>query len=468
VTADLLITDVEVINVDGRQRGHVAVTGRRISAVLPLDAQLPEARKTLDGQGRLALPGGVDGHCHIAQRTGAYDTLDTYATTSVAALWGGTTTLLDFGIPRDEVQTPLQALQRKRELAHESRCDIGLHGSVIQWDDSIPEQLNSMWAMGVRSVKMYATNRGTTMADPDTMLNVMHEVARRQGLVYLHAEHDAMVVDCTKRHADAGEIGVGHLHRTRPEIVEESSVQELLAMVEYTGVRAYFVHQTTPRSVSLVTDARAAGLDVYSETCPHYLTLDDSVYEGTIPECYSCCPPMRSRRTVDGLAKKAAAGNIDALSSDHSCYDLRQKREHRDDIRRMPHGLPGVETRLPVSYTKLVNELEMPLERFVSTFSTEPARINGLQFKGAIKEGMDADIVLIDPVQTRAVTSAQLHMGTDFSPFEGMDLHGWPQAVISNGRLVVCEGEFEDPGPTGRYLHRQSMAGPVPDEERAR
>lgn len=451
---DLLITDVEIVGGDETRRGHVVIEGGSITAVLGLDEALPDAGESIDGGGRLAIPGGVDGHCHIAQHTAGWDTVDSYGTATTAALWGGTTTVLDFGIPRDDGESPLEAARRKRRLAAEARCDVGLHGSVVHWDDTVPAQLDELWDMGIRSVKMYATNRGTTMADPDTIIQVMHEVADRGGLVYLHAEHDAMTVDCTARHAGVGEIGIEHLHQTRPEIVEEASVRELLAMAEYTGVATYFVHQTTPGAVALVAEARQRGQHTYSETCGHYLVLDDSIYSGDVPECFACCPPMRERKTVDALAQVVGGGAVDVLSSDHSCYDLAQKRQHRDDVRRMPHGLPGVEVRLPVTWTRLVEELGMSPASFVDLFAAAPARINGLAKKGRIAPGADADLVVFDPRERRTVRQDELHMGTDFTPFEGHELSGWPQVVVSAGRAVLADNQFKDPGPVGRYLPR--------------
>jgi DNA-binding GntR family transcriptional regulator len=144
---------------------------------------------------RAVAHGGVDGHCHVAQITGPYRTLDDYAITSVAALWGGTTTIMDFGIPSDATQTPLEAAEAKIALARAARCDVALHGSVIDWDPTVPDQLTRLAELGVRSVKLYMTNRGTTRADNDTVLRVMREMVRLDGLTYVHAEHDAMIAD---------------------------------------------------------------------------------------------------------------------------------------------------------------------------------------------------------------------------------------------------------------------------------
>jgi dihydropyrimidinase len=231
-------------------------------------------------------------------------------------------------------------------------------------------------------------------------------------------------------------------------------------MAEYTGAPIYFVHQSTPGAVDLVRAARNRGLSVYSETCPHYLVLDDGVYASTFPEWFACCPPMRSTETVAAVRERYAHGDIDTVSSDHSCYDLTQKRRHDTDIRQMPHGLPGVETRMPVAFTALADALGDPcdpgvLRRFAEVFAATPARINAIPGKGALAPGYDADLVVFDRAELRRVTALELHQGTDFSPFEGRMLRGWPQVVVSGGRIMLRDGQFHDPGPVGRFLPRR-------------
>ena len=453
---ELVIANATVVNSYGRQNAHIVIQDGLITGLPDASEAVPAAARTIDAGGRLVIPGGVDGHCHVAQVTGRFRTLDDYRTTSTAALWGGTTTIIDFGIPRDAQETPLAAVLNKKELATESRCDVALHGAVITWDETVPWQLEQLAAEGVRSVKMYTTNRGTTMADGDTILRVMREMVRLDGLTYIHAEHDPIIADCTEQHAQDGRIGIEHLHRTRPELAEEISVKETLAMAEYTGAPVYFVHQSTPGAVDLVTEARGRGLEAFSETCPHYVTLDDSVYASRFPEWFACCPPMRDAKTVAALKERLASGAIHTMSSDHSCYDLSQKRERTDDVRAMPHGLPGVETRMPVTFTAMTSA-GATVEQFVEAFAAAPARINAVPGKGCIAEGFDADLVVFDPTEERTVDGAALHMGTDFSPFDGKALTGWPAVVVSNGRVVLDADGFHDPGPAGRFINRNGF-----------
>ena len=467
-SCELLVTNAVVVNSDSTFFGHIAIADGKITALHTTDAPgLPAAKRILDAAGRTVIPGGVDAHCHVQQATGRYTTLDTFETASIGALWGGTTTILDFGIPSTDNETPLVAAQNKLALAAASRCDVGLHGSVVHWDESVPAQLEEMAALGIRSVKLYATNRGSTMASEDTILRVMKEMVRLDGLTYIHAEHDAIIEDCVQDHEVRGEITAGHLHLTRPELAETASVRETLAMAEYTGAAVYFVHQTVPEAVDLVAEARRGGLNAYSETCPHYLRLDESVYTSDWPERFACCPPMRSAKTVKALRSRVAAGLVDTIASDHSCYDTAQKEQRSDDVRFMPHGLPGVETRMPAAFTTLVREQGLSVQDFVRVFSTEPARINGMFGKGSIAPGFDADLVIFDPDDVRMVKGEELHMGTDFSPFEGQELAGWPASVVMRGIVVLEEGVFADPGPVGRVLPRLGINEMVRAAERS-
>ncbi|GAA1942273.1 dihydropyrimidinase [Brevibacterium antiquum] len=454
----LVIAHGLVVNSNGRQRAHVVLRDGKISEVVDASSPVPTADRLIDATGRIVIPGGVDAHCHIAQQTGPHLTTDSYAITTAAALAGGTTTVMDFGIPADSTQTPLQAAEYKLSLVPEARCDVALHSSVITWDETVPDQLNALADRGIRSVKLYATNRGTTMADGDTMVKVLREMARIDGLTFVHAEHDEIIVDCTERHADIGEVHARDLPFTRPILAEEASVREVLAMAEYAGAAVYFVHQSSPGAVDLVTAAQARGLPIYSETCPHYVALSDEVYNGPRPEFFACCPPMRDKETMLALRERLTSGAINTVASDHSSYDLAQKRSHIEDLRLMPHGLPGVETRLPVTYSHMVEGDLSGLESFVAAFATFPARINGLRGKGSIAPGFDADVVLIDPEEFREVAVEDLHMGTDFSPFERMNLRGWPHVVISGGTVVFQEGQFIDPGPVGRFLKQHPFS----------
>ena len=245
---------------------------------------------------------------------------------------------------------------------------------------------------------------------------------------------------------------------TRPEIAETASVAAILAIAESQHAPIYFVHQSTAAAVELVADARKRGLIAFTESVAHHLTLDDSEYTREEPERFVCCPPLRPADLVEGLGKHLFTGNITTIGSDHCCYDLDQKRSHRHDVRHMPNGLPGVETRLPVIFSRYVNELGLNPSRFVQLTAANPARTNGLYpQKGSLMPGSDADIAIWDPNAEWTVSAATLHMATDYTPYEGRALHGRPVTVLVGGRVVVDNGKLVDSTPRGRHLQAQPL-----------
>lgn len=453
---DLVVHGGTVVNGGGSAPATVTISGGRIRGLLDPELPLPPHNRAIDARGGLVIPGGVDPHCHIGQRLGAYQALDDYAQASRAALWGGTTTVIDFAIPNPG-QSPLEAVHERRAAAAISRCDTALHGCVINWDDTTRDQIGAMAKLGVRTIKLFTTYRDVVMAGPNTILEVLRALHDQGGIAYVHAEANHVIEDAQELALTAHRGGSRHHPGTRPELAEAAAVAQVLATAEHVGAPVYFVHQTTAEAVDLVRAARRRGVHAYTETCPHYLALDDSTYTGAHPERFVCCPPLRAAQTVARLCSRAVVGDIDTLGSDHCCYSTTQKLEHHDDVREMPNGLPGVETRLPVAYTQLVVNNGMPIERFVAMFATNPARLNGLPTKGVIAAGADADLVVIDPRERRTTTHTDLHMATDYTPYEGRELAGWPTTVVSGGRVVLDRDGFHDPGPVGRALHSAAL-----------
>lgn len=452
---DVIISGGIVVNDSGHGLATVCVTGDRISHVLAANEPFPATHagtRGLDATGQLVIPGGVDPHTHIGMSLGDYTTLDGYVEATTAALWGGTTTVVDFAIPQ-RGQSPKDAIAERREAAGSGRCDAALHGCIVNWTEDIPHQLRSMAADGVRTIKMFTTYRDVVMAEAGTILRVMEVLRDLGGMAYIHAEANHLVEDYQERMARNSQISASHHAETRPELAELSAVHQVLTMAEALDVPVYFVHQSTPAAIDLVRDARVRGVRAYTETCPHYLTLTSEAYSGPQPELFVCSPPLRSPSAVAGVLERVLLGSVDTVGSDHCCYDTVQKAEESDDVRAMPNGLPGVETRIPVLFTELVNERSLSLERFVALTSTNAAKLNGIHpRKGVMAPGSDADIVILDPNESRIVRAEELHMASDYSPYEGKRLVGWPTTVISRGRIVVVDGTFHDPGPVGEAL----------------
>jgi dihydropyrimidinase len=430
----------------------VVIDDGRITAVLAPGTPVDDEDETIDATGRLVMPGGVDPHCHVGFTSGEFTSLDTYLECTTAAVFGGTTTIVDFAIPRPG-QAPLDAAEKQRLKAAEGLCDSALHACVVEWDDTTADQLAVLASAGIRTVKMFTTYAGETMANEHTILNTMQTTRDLGGMVIIHCESDAIVADAQHHAATTDGIDASHMSHTRPELAETASVAAILAIAESQRAPVYFVHQSTPAAVELVAQARTRGLVAFTETVAHHLVLDDSMYAGERPERFVCCPPLRPRDVVDELGRHLFSGDVTTIGSDHCCYDSAQKEVHSHDVRHMPNGLPGVETRLPVVFSRFVNDLGMTASRFVELASTNPARANGLYpRKGTLMPGADADIAIWDPDVAWTVTAAELHMKTDYTPYEGRRLRGKPTTVLVRGTVVVNDGALLDDTPRGRHL----------------
>lgn len=458
-SVDLIVRGGTLVESEWQGLADIHISDGVVAAVVAPSTPPPagsEDATVIDAAGLLVLPGGVDPHCHVGFASGEYTSLDGYLECTTAAVFGGTTTIVDFAIPRDG-EAPLDVARRQRAKAEQGVCDSALHAGVVEWDPTVPEQLRTLCEEGIVTVKMFTTYRGESMASTDTILRTMQALRDTGGMVVIHCEANAIIEEDQRRSAYAEELGAAHMASTRSELAEASAVAEILAVAERLDAAVYFVHQSTPEVVELVAAARRRGVKAYTETVAHHLVLDDSKYLGDHPERYVCCPPLRSRERVDGLGRYLFNGEITTIGSDHCCYDSAQKSEHKHDVRHMPNGLPGVETRLPVIFSEYVSNKNLSVSQFVKLTASNPARANGIYpRKGALLPGSDADFALWDPTAEWTVRSSDLHMKTDYTPYEGMKLVGKPVTVAVRGQIVVSDGSLRD-GSKGRHI----AAGPV-------
>ncbi|MEU5992449.1 dihydropyrimidinase [Spirillospora sp. NPDC047418] len=451
MTADVVVRGGTLVEAGWSGLADVVITGGRVTA-LAAPGTAPTAASVIDATGHLVMPGGVDPHCHVGFTSGDFTSLDDYRQCTTAAVHGGTTTIVDFAIPRPG-ENPADVAYAQRAKAGEGLCDSALHACVVEWDDTVPDQLASLVGDGIATVKMFTTYRGETMADEDTVLRTMKTLAALGGMVVIHCEADHIIGDAQQRCADAGRIGASHMADTRPGLAETASVAEILAIAESVDAPVYFVHQSTAEAVELVAAARRRGVRAYSEAVAHHLVLDDSAYGGERPERFVCCPPLRPADQVQALGRHLFTGEVTTIGSDHCCYDTAQKESRSGDVRAMPNGLPGVETRLPVIFSEYVVRRGLPVTRFVELTAANPARTNGLYpRKGTLLPGADADVAIWDPTAEWQVTTGDLHMATDYTPYEGMTITGRPRTVLVGGRVVVDDGVLVDPAPRGRHL----------------
>lgn len=452
---DLLVRGGTVVMESGSLRADVLVRGGKVAGLLRHGWPASGQARVVDATGALVLPGGVDAHTHVGITFGEFRTRDDFASATRAAAFGGTTTLLEFAFP-EPGEDPAQAVERRiSEACGRAVIDFGFHAAIAQRADADAlAGVERAVRLGAPSVKVFTAYRGIMMLELGDILAVMREAARSRALVMVHAETEALIERSVAELRVRGLAGSRHHPLARPAAAELDAARSVLGLARESGAAVYLVHVTLPAVVTEIAAARMAGVRAYGETCPHYLLLDESVYSGPHPERFVCSPPLRPAATARGLWRRLGA-ELTGVHSDHCCFDSSQKAVYASDSIRIPPGLPGVETRLPLMISAaLSGRLSMP--EVVRLCASEPAKLFGMPSKGSLLPGMDADLVVVDPAARWRVNG--LHMASDYSPFEAMELRGRIDTVVAGGRMLVSAGAWAGPESGGRYIRRRRLA----------
>lgn len=436
----MLIKGGRVVSAAGE---HVADVRVRNGKIFDIRAGMAaaEAEPVIDAGGKLVLPGLVDPHTHFALDTGTARTADDFASGSQSAAAGGVTTYLDFALqrPGQNFQEALQA--RLAQIEGQSVVDYGLHLNITQLPAGWEQDLANLVEEGVTSAKVYTTYKDQPFYVNDwTWYQLMTRTGPAGFLVQVHAENDDIVEGKKQELLQAGKTSLAYHGVARPAVAEAEAVARGLAFSRATGSPVYFVHLSNPLSVDLVTEARERGTIGIAETCPHYLVLDDSVYQGPAAERYVMTPPLRDAAMQEGLWDRLADRRIHSLGSDHCGFTLAQRSGIRDFTKISP-GVPGVETSLPLLFTYGVRRNRMSIGDLVRVLCANPAKIFGLwPKKGDIARGADADLVLFDPVPERVLEASELHSKAGYSPYEGLRLSGRVTTTLCRGEVVYNDG----------------------------
>lgn len=454
VTAtDMFLADV------GISEGKIAAIGRNLGGAHLLDAR-----------GKLVIPGGVDPHVHLQMPTGVTVSSDNWQTGTVAAAHGGTTTVIDFVEP-EPGETLLEAFERRRAEADGlgqdhggAVIDYGLHMTLGQPALDRLDEVPDCVAAGMTSFKTYTTYEGMKLTDAE-FLRVMETVRDAGGLVITHCENDAIIAHLT-RWLVADDHTAPRFHPvSRPALTEIEAIQRVLALAAVAGVPVYIVHVSTGGGAAALARARATGQPVWGETCPQYLLLDDERYAepGFAGAKYVCSPPLRAPADQGVLWDALRVGTLQAVGTDHCPFHFAgQKDLGLDDFTAIPGGMPGIEARLALLYTFGVRAGRLTPGQWVAACCTCPAQIFGLYpRKGSLVPGADADIVIFDPARAVTLTQELLHENVDYTPYEGLNVTGWPETTISRGEIIVHQGAFMGRPGRGRYLERHRFSRPI-------
>lgn len=455
----LLIQRGTVVTAEGRRRADVRCRGGQVVEIGPhLE---PQGEERLDADGLLVLPGGVDPHVHLSLPVAGTVSADDFASGTTAALAGGTTTILDFVHP-ERGEPYLEAIAARRREAEEALCDYGLHLGVTWWGPESPAWIErAAREEGIPSCKLYLAYKATVGLDDREIVAALDAIAAIRhlgGLALVHAEHGDVIELLRERLAAAGELGPRSHALSRPPETEAEATGRIALLAALTGAPVYVVHVTCAEAAGAVAAARARGWPVSGETCPHYLLLDDSVYDRPWPESAAgvVSPPLRPRGHREALWRALAEGVLEVVATDHCPFTRAQKEAGRNDFRKIPGGAPGIEHRLALLHTHGVLTGRITMERFVDLVSTAPAKRFGLwPRKGAIEVGSDADLVLWDPAATATIAAATHRHRTDLSLFEGFEVTGRAAIVVGAGEVRYREGEILAPPGSGRFLPRR-------------
>ncbi|HUG85726.1 MAG TPA: dihydropyrimidinase [Euzebya sp.] len=460
-----LFTGGTLITASGPHAADVLVDGETIAAVLP-PATTPgqyavgavTAEEVVDASGKYVLPGGIDAHTHMELPFGGTYASDTFETGTIAAAYGGTTTIIDFAVQTTGggVREALDAWMTKSE----GNCaiDYGFHMILGGIDDAALKEMDLLVDEGISSFKLFMAYPGVFYSDDGQILRAMQKASENGALITMHAENGIAIDVLAAQAAARGQTDPVHHGYTRPSRLEGEATNRAIQLGAVAGAPVYFVHLSASEALDAVTRARDEGMNVFAETCPQYLylTLEDHLgAPGFDGAKYVCSPPLRSKHESHGsdLWRGLRTNDLVMVATDHCPFCMKdQKTLGLQDFRAIPNGMGGIEHRMDLIHQGVVDG-ELSLARWVETCATTPARMFGLYpRKGVIAPGSDADIVLYDPSRQHTISVDSHHMNVDYSAYEGFSITGGVDAVWSRGTKVI-DSASGSPTYTGTKGH---------------
>ncbi|MGI8695111.1 MAG: dihydropyrimidinase [Mycobacteriales bacterium] len=456
-----LITGGTVVSARGAQRADVVVEGERINAVVEpvADPAAWQPDRVLDATDRYVIPGGIDAHTHMEMPFGGTFAADDFGSGTRAAAWGGTTTIIDFPVQKKGIglRETLDAWHAKAD----GKCavDYGFHLIMSDVNEQSLKEMDGLVGEGITSFKLFMAYPGVFYATDAEILRAMQHAADNGALIMMHAENGIAIDVLVGQALARGETAPKYHGISRPPDLEGEATSRAIRLAGVAGAPLYIVHLSCEEALTAVAAARTDGRRVFAETCPQYLTLTDAEmskpgFEGAK---YVCSPPIRPAAHLPKLWNGLRTDTLSVVSTDHCpfCY-AEQKELGVDDFSKIPNGIPGVEHRVDLIFQGVVAG-EISLSRWVEVCSTTPARMFGLYpRKGEIVAGADADIVIYDPTATQTLSVQTHHMAVDYSAYEGREITGRVQTVLSRGELVLDAGRYAGRAGHGRFLSRQT------------
>ena len=425
-----------------------------------------EADEVIDASGKYLFPGGLDPHTHLDMPFGGTTSADDFETGTRAAAHGGTTTLIDFAI-QSKGHSTLEALDTWHAKADgKTAIDYGFHMIVTDLEDNRVHEMKMLADAGVTSYKLFMAYPGVLYVDDGTIYRAMKKAGEDGTVVCMHAENGIVIDEIVKAAVAAGKTEPKYHALTRPTRMEAEGVHRAIAIAEVANVPVYIVHLSCSDALEQVMLARNRGVHAFAETCPQYLFLDHSYYEqeGFEGAKYVMTPALREKWNQDELWKGLRFGDLQSIATDHCPFCFKdQKILGVDDFSKIPNGGPGVENRMSLVYNGGVNSGRISLNKFVELTSTAAAKTFGLfPKKGTIAVGSDADIVIFDPNRKETISvnnTCTHHMNVDYNAYEGFEVKGFTETVLSRGKVVIDNCEYVGKKGDGQFLKRGLYGG---------
>ena len=465
---DLVVRGGTVVTAADTARADVGIRGGKIAAV---GIDLPKGRNEVDASGLLVLPGGIDSHVHLAQPAfGGPAMADGFESGTRSAIAGGNTTVLPFALQARGTSLRKAVEDYHKEADGQSYCDYGFH--MILTDPTpavLGQELPALVAGGYSSLKVFMTYDDLVLNDRE-LLEVFDAAGECGALVMVHCEGYDAIRFMTEKLERAGKLAPYYHAVSRPQSVEREAAHRAISHSELTGVPIMIVHVSGREAMEQIRWAQSRGMKIMGETCTQYISLTAEDLKGlNMDETggkYVCSPPPRDRASWDAIWNGIQTGVFQTFSSDHCPFYFegemgKKNPKARTAFRWVPNGIPGVEVRMPILWSEGVAKGRITANQFVALTSTNHARIYGLTGKGSIAAGYDADLVLWDADRKVTISQALMHHGSDYTPWEGYEVTGWPQATILRGEVVMQGGEILGRKDKGRFLPRalSPMAG---------
>ena len=461
-----LIKNGTVVSATGTAAADVLIDGETIAAVLAPGSTLlgfdleHNVDTVIDAQGRYVIPGGIDAHTHMEMPFGGTNASDTFETGTRAAAWGGTTSIVDFVVQYAGENVLDQFALWHQKAAGNCAIDYGFHQILSDVQDSSLTAMDELVAEGVSSFKLFMAYKGVFLSDDGQIVKAMQRAATNGSMIMMHAENGSVIDLLVQQALAAGNTAPYYHGITRPWQTEEEATHRAIMLADITGAPLYVVHVSAKQAVEQIAQARGLGQNVFGETCPQYLylSLEENLgapgFEGAK---WVCSTPLRSR--AEGhqhhLWQALRTNDIQMVATDHCPFCMKDQKDMGvGNFSKIPNGIGSVEHRMDLLFQGVVDG-RISLERWVEVTSTTPARMFGMYGKkGVIQPGADADVVVYDPGGHTSIGLATHHMNMDYSAWEGYEVDGHVDTVLSRGKVIVDHNEYLGTKGDGRYFKR--------------